>query len=47
MLEEGMRKIDGCDTEKFGTLDSSEETIALLRDRWRPQTEYKMNNSFM
>ena len=37
-LEEGMRKIEGCDMEKFGTLDSSEEMIALLGDRWWPQT---------
>ena len=28
-LEE-MRKIDDCDMEKFGTLDSSEKTIAVL-----------------
>ena len=33
-----MRKIDGCDMEKFGTLDSSEKTIAMLGDRWWPQT---------
>ena len=32
-----MRKIDECDMEKFGTLDSSEKTIAILGDRW-PQT---------
>ena len=24
--------------EKFGTLDSSEKTIAILGDRWWPQT---------
>ena len=24
--------------EKFGTLDSSEETVAILGDRWRPRT---------
>ena len=33
-----MRKIDECDLEKFGTLDSSEKTIAILGDRWWPQT---------
>ena len=33
-----MRKIDECDMEKFGTLDSSEKTIAILGDRWWPQT---------
>ena len=39
VLEEEMRKIDECDTEKFGTLDinSSEKTIAILGDRWWPQ----------
>ena len=36
MFEE-MRKIDECDMEKFGTLDSSEKTIAILGDRWWPQ----------
>ena len=33
-----MRKIDECDMEEFGTLDSSEETIAILGDRRWPQT---------
>ena len=33
-----MRKIDGCDMEKFGTLDSSEKTIVILGDRWWPRT---------
>ena len=32
-----MRKIDECDMEKVGTLDSSEKTIAILGDRWWPQ----------
>ena len=32
-----MRKIDERDMEKFGTLDCSEKTIAILRDRWWPQ----------
>ena len=36
MLDE-MRKIDECDMDKFGTLDRSEKTIAILGDRW-PQT---------
>ena len=31
MLEE-MRKIDECDMEKFGTLDSSEKMTAILGD---------------
>ena len=33
-----IRKIDVCDMEKFDTLDSSEKTIAILGDRWWPQT---------
>ena len=33
-----MRKINECGMEKFGTLDSSEKTIAILGDRWWPQT---------
>ena len=37
VLEE-MRKIDECGVEKFGTLDISAKTIAILRDRWWPQT---------
>ena len=32
-----MGKIDERDTEKFGTLDSSEKTNAILGDRWWPQ----------
>ena len=38
VLEEEMREIDECDMEEFGTLDSSEKTIAILGDRWRPKT---------
>ena len=37
-LEEGMRKLDVCDIEEFGRLESSEKTIAILGDRWWPQT---------
>ena len=33
VLEEEMRKIDECDMEKFGTLDSSDEKIAILWHR--------------
>ena len=36
-LLQGMREIDQCDMEKFGTLDSSEKTIATLGDTWWPQ----------
>ena len=43
MLEE-MRKIDECDVEKFGTLDSSEKTIAILGDTWWPQTAKQEGN---
>ena len=35
---EKMRKIDEGGMEKFGTLDSSEKTTAILGDRWWPQT---------
>ena len=40
MLMEEMRNIDGCDMEKFDTLDinSSEKTIAILGGKWWPQT---------
>ena len=38
VLKEEMRTVDEGDTEKFGTLDSSGETIAILGDRWWPQT---------
>ena len=33
-----MRKIDNCDIEKFGTLHSSEKTIAILGDKMWLQT---------
>ena len=33
-----MGKINESDMEKFGTLDSSEKAIAILVDRWWPQT---------
>ena len=36
-LEE-MSKFDGCDMEEFRRLESSEKTIAILGDRWWPQT---------
>ena len=36
-LEE-MRKLDGYAMEEVRRLESSEETIAILRDRWWPQT---------
>ena len=35
-LEEEMRKLDECDMEEFGRLESSEKTIAILGDRWWP-----------
>ena len=38
VLEEEMGKLDGCDTEEFGRVQSSEKTIAILGDRWWPQT---------
>ena len=33
-----MRKIDECDVQKFGPIDGSKQTIAILGDRWWPQT---------
>ena len=35
-----MREIDECDMEEFDTLliEASEKTIAILGDRWWPQT---------
>ena len=36
-LEDGMRKLDVCDMKEFGRLESSEKTIAILRDKWWPQ----------
>ena len=39
-LEE-MRKICACDMEESGRLESSEKTIAILGDRWWPQTAKK------
>ena len=37
VLEEEVRKLDVCDMEEFGRLESSEKTIAILGNRW-PQT---------
>ena len=37
--EEEMRNIDECGMNRFGTLDSSEKTIAIVGDRWWRQTE--------
>ena len=36
-LEE-MRKLNVCDMDEFGRLQSGEKTIAILGDRWWPQT---------
>ena len=38
MLKEQMNKLNECAMGKLGTLDSSERTIAILGDRWWPQT---------
>ena len=32
-----MRETEECGMDKFGTLDSSEETIIILGDRWWAQ----------
>ena len=39
-----MREIDECDMEEFDTLDNSEKTIAILGDRWWPQTAKQEGN---
>ena len=36
-ISEKMTKVDECDTEKFRALDSIENTIATLGDRWWPR----------
>ena len=33
--------------EKFGTLDSSEKTIAILGDRWWPQTAKRQGDQIL
>ena len=38
-LEEEMGKLDECDMEEFGRLESGEKTIAILGDKWWPQTK--------
>ena len=38
LLEEGMRKLNVCDVEELGRLESNDKTIAILGDRWWPQT---------
>ena len=46
-----MRKFDVCDIGEFGRLESSEKTIAVLGDRWWPQTAkqdgYRISNQFL
>ena len=37
-LEEDMKKLDVCDMEEFGRLESSEKTMAILGDRWWSET---------
>ena len=50
VLEE-MGKMDECGMEKFGTLGASEKTIAILGDRWWPQTAkqegHKISETFV
>ena len=33
-----MKKLDECDMEEFGRLESRGKTIAILGDRWWPRT---------
>ena len=46
-----MRKFGVCDMEEFGSLESSEKTIAILGDRWWPQMAKqewdKINKQFL
>ena len=42
-LEEEMSKLDVRDVEEFGRLESIEKTIAILEDRWWPQTKAKQD----
>ena len=44
MLKEEMGKIVGCGMEKAGALNSSEKTIAIVGDRWWPQTVEQLGN---
>ena len=44
-LEEEMRKADVCDVKELGRLESSEKTIAILGDRWWPQTSKQDGHS--
>ena len=37
-FEEEMRQFNACDTEEFGRQKCSDKSIAILGDRWRPQT---------
>ena len=45
-----MRKLDECDMEEFGRLEGSENTIAILGDRWwlqaAKQDEYGISKQF-
>ena len=38
VLQEEVRKLDVFDIAEFGRPESSEKTIAILGDRWWPQT---------
>lgn len=38
MLEREMGKVSDDDMKSFGTVDSSEKTVAILEGRWWPQT---------
>ena len=40
-----MSKIDECDMDKFGTLDGSEKTIAILGDRWSQTAKQEGDNT--
>ena len=42
-----MRKLDGCDMEEFCRPESSEQTMAILGDRWWPQTAKQDGDRFL
>ena len=50
-MRQDMGKKNECDMGKFGTPDGSEKTIAILGDRWWPQTAKqegdKTNRTFL
>ena len=44
VFEDGISNIDGCDMKKFCTMSFIEKTIAVLGDKWWPQTAKEEGN---